>query len=109
MTKVCWNFVGWVEPWPATRVNARLQPVAVLDADGEPKLIPASAWLDRNQAVEQMTWAPGLPMLIQDRLIAQGGWIKRNGVSCFNLYPPPAIEPGDAAKAVPWLEHVPKV
>ncbi len=109
MPKHSYIFVPSREPWPATSVNARLQPVAVLDADGEPKLIPASAWLDRNQAVEQMTWAPGLLMLIQDRLIAEGGWIKRNGVSCFNLYRPPAIEPGDAAKAGPWIEHVQKV
>ena len=37
----------------------------------------ASAWLDRNQPVEQMTWAPGEPMLIRDRLISEGGWIER--------------------------------
>ena len=29
------------------------------------KPMPASAWLDRNHPVEQMTWCPGEPMLIQ--------------------------------------------
>ena len=59
-------------------------------------------------AVEQMTWAPGEPMLIEDRLIADGGWIERPGCTVFNLYRPPAIVPraGDVA---PWLDHVRKV
>ena len=30
-------------------------------------------------------------------------------MTCFNLYLPPTIEPGDAAKAGPWLDHVHKV
>ena len=45
-------------------------------------------------------------MIIRDRLVSAGGWIERRGVSCFNLYRPPQIEPGDAAKAGSWLEHV---
>jgi hypothetical protein len=56
-----------------------------------------------------MTWAPGLPMVIQDRLIAEGGWIERPGVACFNLYLPPIIEPGNAAEAERWLDHIYKV
>ena len=32
--------------------------------------------------------------------------MKRPGVACFNLYLPPAIAPGDPAKAGPWLDHV---
>ena len=28
-------------------------------------------------------------MLIADRLISDGGWISRKGVTCFNLYRPP--------------------
>jgi ribosomal protein L37AE/L43A len=105
------------EPWPASSVNARIPPVPVLDASGEPVLdedgermkVKASTWLDQNRPVEQMTWAPGQPMLIPDRLISEGGWIERNGVTCFNLYRPPMLEPGDASKAGPWLEHVHKV
>jgi hypothetical protein len=38
-----------------------------------------------------------------------GGWIERQGVTCFNLYRPPTLEPGDAMKAGPWLDHVRRV
>jgi hypothetical protein len=92
------------EMWPASSVNARIPPIPI----GEKK-IPANAWLDRNKPVEQMTWAPGMPMLIPNRLIADGGWIERDGVSCFNLYQPPTIEHGDATKANRWINHVHKV
>jgi hypothetical protein len=92
------------EMWPASSLNARIPPIAI----GE-KTMPANAWLDRNKPVEQMTWAPGLPMLVPDRLIAEGGWIERDGVRCFNLYRPPAIEHGDATKANRWINHVHKV
>src|SRR6516162_6658557 len=89
------------EMWPAASVNARVPPPA--------KNVPASKWLDQNRPVEQMTWAPGEPMLIKDRLISEGGWIPRNGVTCFNLYRPPTIKPGIASEAWPWLDHVTKV
>jgi hypothetical protein len=97
------------ELWPAASVSARVPPVEVLDEKGNPKTMSATAWLDQNRSVEQMTWAPGLPMLIRDKLISDGGWIARNKVACFNLYRPPTIIPGDAAKAGPWLDHVHKV
>src|SRR5262245_48328489 len=48
-------------------------------------------------------------MLIRNRLVADGGWIERNGVTCFNLYRPPTIKPGDPTKAAPWLDHVRRV
>ena len=56
-----------------------------------------------------MTWCPGFPMLINDRLVVDGGWIERAEVTCFNHYRPPRIKPGDAAKAGPWLDHVRKI
>jgi hypothetical protein len=100
------------EMWPATSVNARIPPVPVLDATGKPKrkngkivTVSASRWLDQNQPVEQMTWAPGLPMLIPDRLVSNGGWIDRKDVTCFNLYRPPQLKLGDADKASPWIDH----
>ena len=55
--------------WPATSVNARVPPIIGPDA----KPIPAAKWLDEHAAVEQMTWAPGLPMLIEDTLISAAG------------------------------------
>jgi Family of unknown function (DUF5906) len=97
-------FVPSREMWPASSVNARIPPIP----NGE-KPMPANAWLDRNKPVEQMTWAPGLPMLIPNQLIAEGGWIERDGVSCFNLYRPPTIELGDATMANRWINHVHKV
>jgi Family of unknown function (DUF5906) len=105
------------ETWPAISVNARLGSVPLLDDDGnqvlnkkdEPVEIPASVWLDQNQPVEQMTWAPGLPQLIENRLVSDGGWIERPAVTCFNLYRPPTIIPGNAAEAERWIDHVHKV
>ncbi len=105
------------EPWPASSVDARLGTIPVFGVDGKPlldgkgkqKRLAASAWLDRERPVEQMTWAPGLPMVIRDRLISEGGWIERHQVSCFNLYRPPIIEPGNACEADRWLDHVHKI
>lgn len=94
------------EMWPAASVNARLPAVK---EPGKDKPTPASAWLDKNKPVEQMTWAPGKPMLIKNRLIADGGWIDRSGVSCFNLYRPPIVKPGDSKLAGNWIKHVERV
>jgi hypothetical protein len=106
------------ELWPASSIDSRLPRQTVLKSDGtplldkddsKPKTINASRWLDRHKPVEQMTWAPGLPMLIRNRLISDGAWIERDCVTCFNLYRPPSIELGDPAKAGLWLEHVHKI
>jgi len=89
------------ETWPGSSVDSRTPPVPGVDD----KPVKASRWLDANAAVEQMTWAPGLPEIINDRLIAHGGWIERPGVRCFKLYRPPILMP----KAGPvdlWLEHL---
>jgi hypothetical protein len=100
--------------WPASSVNARIPPIALKDDDGRPKLdhdgqpviLNASGWLDRFRPVEQMTWAPGLPITIRDRLVLEGGWFDRRGVTCFNLYRPPTLGEGDPTKAAPWVDHV---
>ena len=104
------------EPWTQTSVNARLPPVPVLDKNGRPKrrkgkpvTISPGRWLDLNRPVEQMTWCPGFPMLIKDRLVVDGGWIERADVTCFNHYREPRVVPGDATKAGPWLDHVRKI
>ena len=93
--------------WPGASVNARIPPIQIgLDEKGEPRYQSASAWLDQHQPVEQMTWAPGEPLLIRDRLIAEGDSTPHPGVTVFNLYRAPAAIPGDAANADPWLDHV---
>jgi hypothetical protein len=105
------------ELWPASSVNARIPPIPlfdgsgapILDGNGKAKTIKPNTWLDQNHPIEQMSWAPGQPMLLHDRLISEGGWIERQGNICFNLYRPPMIELGDASKAGPWLEHLHKV
>ena len=87
--------------WPASSVNARVPPI--IGPDGKP--IPAAKWLDTHAAVEQMTWAPGLPMLIEDKLISDGGWIERPGCTVFNLYRAPSLKP-KAGNIAPWLNLV---
>jgi Family of unknown function (DUF5906) len=117
MPQHCYIYLRSREPWPATSINARFDRVPIVDADGNPVLntkgnqkeLLASTWLDQNRPVEQMTWAPGQPDLIADRLVSHGGWIKQPGVTCLNLYLPPTVVPGNAAKAEPWLSHVRKV
>jgi hypothetical protein len=78
----CYIFSPSREMWPASSVNARISRVPVDD-----KKILASTWLDKNRAVEQMTWAPGEPMMIRDRLIADGGWIERQRRKLFQSLP----------------------
>jgi hypothetical protein len=90
--------------WPGSSVNGRIPPVPI----GGGK-IPATAWLDSNKPVEQMTWMPGWPMIIRDQLIVAGGFITRKGVVVFNQYRPPTLQYGDPTKAAPWLDHVRKV
>ena len=86
--------------WPGSRVNARVPDV------GE---ITASRWLDSNRPVEQMTWCPGEPQVVPDRLVSDGGWIERPGCNVYNLYRAPLLLFGDPAKARPWLDHVRRV
>jgi hypothetical protein len=76
---------------------------------GEPKMVPATAWLDRKRPVHFLTWAPGLSKLIRGRLLVDGGWITRSGVTTFNFYRSPVNKSGNAKKAGPWLELVRKL
>jgi hypothetical protein len=96
--------------WPIEAVNARIPPVTVMvtndDGELEEKKIAPSEWLDRNKPLDQMTWMPGEPELIEGRLVRESGWIDLPGTFCYNLYRPPTIVPGDASRAGPWLRHV---
>jgi hypothetical protein len=104
------NYIYAMTPWPAASVNSRIPPIRLTngngDNNGKPVILSASAWLDRNRPVEQMTWAPGLPTTIPDKLVLDGGWIDHPGVTCLNLYRPPTIVPGDPTQAERWVEHV---
>jgi hypothetical protein len=98
-------FIPTRDLWPAISVDASIE---WLDGPDGKKMKP-SRWLDANQSVEQMTWAPGLPLLIEDKLIDTGGWIVHYGCTCFNQYRKPTLQHGDASKAGEWLEHLAKV
>ncbi|WP_454621321.1 primase-helicase family protein [Bradyrhizobium cenepequi] len=112
-------FIPTRELWPSKSVNACIPPIPKKKKDGtpvlskktgEPILISASVWLDRKQRVEQISWVPGKPEIIVDKLVADGGWIARPGVSIFNLYRPSTIEIAGLnvtdADVAPWLGHV---
>jgi hypothetical protein len=104
MPQHSYMFAPTCEMWAAASVNARVPPVRISDHDS--KSITATSWLDRHKPIEQMTWCPGRPALIRDRLVAEGGWIERPGVTCFNLYRPPQIIRGNARQVQPWLDQV---
>jgi Family of unknown function (DUF5906)/CHC2 zinc finger len=95
-------FMPTGEMWPAASVSMRVPPPAD-DSKGKP--VAASKWLDIHKPVEQMTWAPGKPKLIKDKLIADGGWIERSGCTVFNLYKPPIIQP-IAGDVTPWINLI---
>jgi hypothetical protein len=99
------------ELWPAASVNKGLKkiPTGRVNDKGKEIFEPASDWIVRNRPVQQMTWAPGEPSLIHDRLISDGGWFSHPGATVFNLYRPSIVKPGDATKALHWLNHVRKV
>ncbi|XNO44982.1 primase-helicase family protein [Sinorhizobium meliloti] len=93
--------------WPSSSVNNRVPPVFVgYDADGKEVYIPAASWIAEHQPVEAMTWHPGLPRLILDKLMTEGGLIDKPGATLFNLYRPAPILLGDPSKAGPWLDHI---
>jgi hypothetical protein len=116
MTTGAYIFTATGDQWPAKSVNARIPAQPVLDADGKqmlesgkPVMVKASTWLDKNKPVEQLTWAPGEPEIIEGKILKEGGWIPRPGCRGFNLYRPPLIERGYPNEAKPWLEHIQRV
>jgi len=103
-------FIPTRDLWPASSVDSAVAwPQVGTNKDGTPKYMKPSRWLDRHQPVHQMTWAPGLPLLIPDKLIDTGGWIDYPGCNCFNLYRPPTLKHGDKELAEPWITHVKRV
>src|SRR5262249_45675766 len=89
------------EPWAPQSINAIIPPVPT--AGG--KSIDATVWLDQNAGVDQMTWAPGEPEIIEGRLVKDAGWADWPGARVFNLYRPPSIVP-KAGNVTPWLDHL---
>ena len=70
----------------------------------------ATQWLDFNRHVEQMTWWPGRPLVMENAILADGGLIERAGFKIFNQYRPPEPLPGgDASQVGIWLEHLQRI
>jgi hypothetical protein len=100
--------------WPGASVNSRLPAAKLTDGNGQPLrndkgeeiIVAPTKWLDKHKPVEQMIWAPGLPMIIRNRLLLEGGWTTKHGVACFNLYQSPTILRGKVGEAGKWTEHV---
>jgi hypothetical protein len=117
LPKHLYIFTPCREIWIGPGVDACLPRMQVLTKSGQPrrdkdgKFIyeTATKWLDRERGIKQATWCPGQPMLIEDRIVVDGGWIEKKGATTFNWYRPPRIELGDASKAQPWIDHVRKV
>src|SRR5262245_10370357 len=85
---------------PATSVNARI-PSPTQNAEGKP--IPPSVWLDRHRHVEQMTWCPGRPTIVDNMILSEGGWVPRHGLRICNLYREPLRQSGDPTQAQRWI------
>jgi hypothetical protein len=92
--------------WSRESVNAILPSVPVGKKNGKIVTIKPVTWLFRHRCVEQVTWAPGLPAIIMDRFILDGGWKDHSGARCLNTYRPPPTIVGDAEQATPWIEHM---
>lgn len=119
-------FVPSRDLWPGSSVNTKC--ALPRNGNGEPvtkqvkhkgkkgeadtwEAVPMSAteFIDKYRTVEQMTWSPGEPMLVRNRLVMGGGWIDHPGCNCFNLYSPPQPLEGDPSAAQPWIDHVREV
>jgi len=64
------------------------------------------AMLDTQRAVVQMTWHPDYPLIIADRVVQNGGWVKHPGVKIVNLFRAPAPIEGDGTRAGVWNSHL---
>jgi hypothetical protein len=82
--------------WPAASINGHF---------GK----ESAKWLDTNRPAAALTWAPGEPLAIEDRLICNSGWVARKGCRTLILYRPPVIAKGDPEKAERWVDHVRKI
>lgn len=69
----------------------------------------AAKWIKKNQSVASLTWAPGEPELVLDRVVNEGGWVRKGKAHTLNLYLPGIIRKGDPEKAGRWVELIHKV
>src|SRR6516162_8958982 len=73
------------ELWPAESIDSILPMIQMpYKRNGKFVKLKPSVWLKQYRRVEQITWAPGLPEVIEDRLIVNGGWRERTGAHALN-------------------------
>ena len=89
------------ELWPASSVDGRLP---MVKTDG--RQVKPTTWIDQNRPIEQMTWGPGMPEMILDRVLQISGFTAHTGARVFNLYKAPDAIVGDASQAGPWRDHL---
>jgi hypothetical protein len=96
-------YEGTREMWSSGSLDKHIGRVLKAMTAGQGML--ASTWLSRNRAVQSMGWAPGEPMIVEDKVLTKEGWLRNPGDRTFNAYVPPDIEPieGDVSK---WLDHI---
>jgi Family of unknown function (DUF5906)/RepB DNA-primase from phage plasmid len=90
--------------WTPNSIKAKIARVSV----GSKKVAPTD-WLNAFRCAVQMTWAPGEPPEIRDKIITDGGWIGHPGAMCLNVFRPATVVLGKAAGAGRWLDLVRKV
>lgn len=113
MPRVSFIYMPNGDFWTSEGVNSTVSSVGLFDSDGKAVVdggksvvLPSTEWLKRYRPVAQVTWAPGEGVIIDGRLMNQGGWIEQPNVRIFNQYLPPNVRLGDASKAGRWVELV---
>jgi hypothetical protein len=86
--------------WPAESINGRF---------GRVEGMKASQFLDINRHVDQITWIPGHPRIIEDHMFIDGEIVNTPDKHCYNLYRAPSLSRGNPALAVVWTQHVKKI
>jgi hypothetical protein len=83
--------------FPASSVNSHL----AFKVNG----LAPSGYLDKNSFVHQMTWDPSRPEIIENEIVADGGWAASAGQRVYNQYRAPVVCDGDRILAERWCEH----
>lgn len=66
------------ELWDIAGINGNLGLINDgFDANGDPIKWKPSGWLDTHYPIHQITWLPGHPELVEDRLMDEGGLVFR--------------------------------
>jgi hypothetical protein len=60
--------------------------------------------LIKTKGCSQVTWAPGEPRIIEDRVILKGMWRDKRGALTYNNYVPPPEPKGDEFQVGPWTD-----